>query len=540
MFKKSNFKPGSKVWIAARHSPGNEQTIDAQLKGLTDYCEQNSLIVVDKFIDAGVSGNSRERDGFNRLLKTILESKRPLVAGVIFWESARMARDWEMAQFLRWAMKYHDYKLEYVIEDTVDGLPGAILEMARDYENEKYLEKIRINSQNGLRTFVTLKWDNGAYCNCWAGQPPWGFQGVQKEIPMEIKMTGKKRVRQCLEPDYEKWETGRRLFELRLQGYTYQEIEQKTGWLKLRGTPSGGHNLDVMARSYWVFFSNPIYMGTLEYKDLIIENWIEPMVSREVWEAANHVAINDHRGNWKRSPRAGKGSQHALAGLCECGLCQAPFYTRRTKEWRYYHCATKQKYGWDKCESRLIGAADLEARVIDHAYSHYLTGDFINLTIEKINRLVGDVNGLEDQIRQIQANIDDLTRQIKNLTDLARLTGNISEIAIQIKGLEQQRALNEWQLKEVLTKPMGKIVIRPEKVEFRLKSLREDLAQPGEAKAVLNQIINKVILWPQQAKICYKPLPGGLEFSNNSLSWTVGNFQDLFSYTIQLPSRIYK
>lgn len=539
MFKKSNFKPGSKVWIAARHSPGNEQTIDAQLNGLIEYCEQNSLVIIDRFIDAGVSGNSRERDGFNRLLKIILESKRPLVAGVIFWESARMARDWEMAQFLRWAMKYHDYKLEYVIEDTVEGLPGAILEMARDYENEKYLEKIRINSQNGLRTFVTLQWGDGTYCNCWAGQPPWGFRGIQKEIPMEIKITGKKRVRQCIEPDYEKWELGRRLFELRLQGYTYQEIEQKTGWLKLRGTPSGGYNLDVMARSYWVFFSNPIYYGTLKYKDLTIENWIEPMVSREVWEAANHVAINDHRGNWKRSPRAGKGSQYTLAGLCECGLCSAPFYTRRTKEWRYYHCATKQRYGWNKCESRLIGAVDLEMRVIDHAYSHYLTGDFINLTIEKINCLVGDANSLDDQIRQIQTNIDNLTGQIKSLVDLARLTGDIAEIATQVRGLEQQRALNEWQLKELLTKPTGKIVIRPEKIELRLRSLKEDLTTPSEAKAVLNQIINKVILWPQQAKICYKLLPG-LEFSDNYPSALVANYQDLFSYTIQLPSRAYK
>lgn len=539
MFKKSRFQPGSKVWIAARHSPGNEQTIDAQLSGLLGYCQENGLIVVDKFIDAGVSGDSRERDGFNRLLETVYNSKRPLVTGVIFWESARIGRDWEATQLLKWAMRYKGYGWEYVIEDTMDGLPGAILEMARDHENDRLLDKIRENSRNGLRVFVTLRDSDGKYCNCWAGQVPWGFKGVQKEVPMLIKMTGKNRVRQCLEPDHEKWELGRRLFELRLQGYTYQEIEQKTGWLKLKGTPSGGHNLDVMARSYWVFFSNSIYMGTLEYQDLVIENWIEPMVSREVWEAANHVAINDHRGNWKRSPRAGKGSQHILAGLCECGLCQAPFYTRRTKEWRYYHCATKQKFGWDKCESRLIGAADLESRVIEHACNNYLDVGIITDLTKEINHLIGDTEGQERQKAETKANIEKLTRQIKNLTDLARLTGNISEIAVQIHGLEQQRALAEWQLKEMQSRPGGRLEVDYGQVETRIIILRDRLTQPSEAKAVLNQIINKVILWPQQAKICYKLLPG-LEFSDNYPSAFVANYQDLFSYTIQLPSRTYR
>jgi len=288
--KKSSLPPGSKVWIVARHSPGQNQAIYSQLSLLQEYCQFNKLEVADQFIDAGESGGNSNREEFTRLRKLAEGSESNLVDGIVFYDSSRFARNFNDAQYVKSMLRWKGYTLEWLLGERYEGLPGAIMETVEDYNNAEFLALISRKSKDGLRQMFKLKDSNGEYLHFWAGGIPWGFRRIEKVLPVVNTVTNKPRIKQCIEPDYPLWPLGQELFTLRATGLTCKEIEQRTNFFGSRGTVNVD-NAFVLTSSYQHLFRNPIYKGKLVFQELTIENYVPAMVSPELWEAANNASI---------------------------------------------------------------------------------------------------------------------------------------------------------------------------------------------------------------------------------------------------------
>lgn len=533
--KQSKLPPGSTVWIVARHSPGKGQSMDTQLSVLREHCKANQLIIKDEFIDAGVSGKKVTRKEFTRMQKLAEGSDKNLVDGVIFYDNSRLARNLKLARYVKSMLIFKGYQLERLIGQDIGGIAGVVVDDLEDYHNEEYLEIIRQKSKDGLRQRFQLRDEAGNYIGFWAGAIPWGYKRVDKVLPVIDTITGKHKVRQCIEPDYPLWSLGQELFTLRATGLTCKEIEQRTGFFGQRGTVNI-YDAFVLTSSYQHFFRNPIYKGKLVFQELTIENYVPAMVSPELWEAANSASITYKRGYWtsRGQVKVSKANpEFLLAGLCECEICQGPFYTTsvvsgsRDRWLRYYVCRTKKTVGGKACLTRYIPAAIYEPRVIDHASDNYF--DFIELIIEEMTSLMSNNPPPFREIEQIKDEINEVDKSIRRLIELAEKTEGVEEVWQRITKLKTQKRTAESRL-EYLRNQLAfpRMMVTPEELRKTANDYREHLRD--DPRITLKQIVDRILINPNKSTIFYK-MPFGVVdtiLPESFYSYQVG-------YAIELP-----
>lgn len=533
---KSKLSPGSQVWLYARHSPGKGQSLHSQLEALKEYCETNGLIIAHTFSDAGKSGSDRNRAGFNGLVELALANKGRLVDGIVVYDSSRIARDMEETQLFRWLTRHRGYVLEQVIGERLDGIAGIFMDVVKDSQNQDYLNELLEKSKNGQRQMFKLKDDEGNYLRFWPGRRPWGFKQVRKTLPIIDTITKKNRVRQCIEPDYDLWPLGKELYQMRANGYSCRDIEAKTDFFGSRGSVDTD-NSNRLAGAYSDFYRNEIYKGQLVYRELIINDYVPAMVSSELWQAANLYSVTYKRGNWPgyRHPRVGKGKgDFALQGLCECGLCNSLMYTVHPKaHLRYYLCRKKQRYGGDSCASRHVPAGPLEQAVIDHAHSHYLTGEFIQMVAEEISAILDNEDGVNDQIAIAEIEVTEASKGLYNLARLAE-RAITDEVWQRLRELEAQKKNAENKLKELRSIDLlKKFEVSGIDLEWALGNLTRRLSAIGEIKQALREIVSKIVVSPKEATIFYR-LPLTI---SEALPKGIADFYQI-GYVIQLPEKV--
>ena len=528
---------GATVIQILRHSPGKGQSITLQKQILDEYCAFNQFQIVGTFIDAGVSGDNRAaRKEFNRFIEMVQANPDRLADGVVFYEAARLAgRDFKMARFVDALLDLKGYILDPIIGEHNSDLSGVIIRDIEAHQNAAELEKGRQRVKHNLRALVQLKDETGSYYGIWPAIVPWGYRGVKKDIGITDTVTNKRRFKQCLEPDYDKWPVGQEIFRLKAEGYSYREIETSTGWLASLGTVNL-EDKDVLASKYRYFLRNAIYKGEFHYSGLILSGYVEPMVTSDIWEAANITAWDQEAQNWKggKAPKTGKAADvFVLAGMCECEHHKTLFYTRNPYHGaisRYYYCKSYRQ--GQTCPVGYIRAAEFEQIVIDHATSHYINGGFIEAVTAEINELLNNRSGLDRQIDQARSELDRISRELFNLSGFIRRMGSSLQfeedyqrlIASQRQAEQRLRDLQSQQLPKQLSISMGQ-------VHGVLEQLGERLRVTGEARAALRQIIDRITLKEQQATVYYR-LPVGIV---EQRLWGLFANDTTFGYVIQLP-----
>ena len=120
--------------------------------------------------------------------------------------------------------------------------------------------------------------------------------------------------------------------------------------------------------SYTTFFSNRLYIGTLEFGDLVIENYCDPIIDRETWDAVQrrvqaHAAHRDLMDPGSRSHPRRAGSRYLLSGLAYCARCGSPLYGLTAPRYDRYACTRSHRRR--DCDLRPIPRLVLEDAVIN-------------------------------------------------------------------------------------------------------------------------------------------------------------------------------
>ena len=86
-FDPRDMPPGTKVWAYARHSPGDNQTIDSQVTEIENEIRKRGWILErDIFKDEWASGSSTEnRKEFRRMLYLATQTPRPAEI-IVIWQ----------------------------------------------------------------------------------------------------------------------------------------------------------------------------------------------------------------------------------------------------------------------------------------------------------------------------------------------------------------------------------------------------------------------------------------------------------------------
>jgi hypothetical protein len=341
-----------------------------------------------------------------------------------------------------------------------------------DIGNQSKAEQASWESQRGL--YHTVR--QGAI----PGTPPFGFSATPIEI---VSAEGVKRIRNSWTPDPEKIPVVREAFELRASGISLANIHKQ---LKL----FSGIN------QYSYFFRNPIYIGTLKYGELKVENYCQRIIDLDIWAAVQKLnEIFDARQNVNvqagiNHPRR-INSPMALSSISFCGRCGSPLYGHNSPRPdksklsdRSYKC-TRARRRLDCDLPRIPGPttenaiiAELECIANDSRYLEVIHA-------ELIQRYQTSKNTVEERVIETRKKLRKLRAQITNITNAIAETGHSTALLKRLSELETDQVIAENLLAELqqqeqprpaelvnISDVMRKLIDRMKNTETRQQTFR--------------------------------------------------------------------
>lgn len=431
----SNLKPGSTVWTYLRDSggEGQDRSVARQEETIRAYCLKYDLILDDRFIfrDVAKSGKSiAGREEFNRMIE-LSEDRSIRPHAIILWNYARFARNASQAIYFISMLRNRGIVVYSITDPIPDSKYSIIIEDSIHIGNEERREQISRDVKEQLHQLVT---NYGAMF----GRPPTGIKREPLDVTIPNPRTGKVRTLNKWIPDPDYIPLIRKAFTMRANGESYQRIGLATG-------------LFASDNSWTTFFANPIYKGALEYGGMVIENYCEPIVSPELWQAVQ--LLNRRRARPKSggadNPRR-VGSSFILSGKIFCQNCGSPMNGYSIKRWDYYACSRRRRR--HDCDARRIPRDALEQAVIEQLLEQLLSLESLLAIQIRMQEAYNKARSSTQQERlELDRKLRAAKKKVSNLTNAIAARGHSkallaaldeaetdeNELLLQLSALEQ-------------------------------------------------------------------------------------------------------
>ena len=166
-----------------------EESIDAQLRAIEDYCKRNNILLVSEYIDRAKSATTDNRPEF---LKMIKEAGQGNFDIIVVHKLDRFARNRYDSAHYKHQLKRYGVALRSVVEN-LDGSPESIImESVLEGMAEYYSKNLAREVMKGMK-------ENALNCVHTGGTPPLGYdieKGTKKLIINEHEATAVKLIYQ--------------------------------------------------------------------------------------------------------------------------------------------------------------------------------------------------------------------------------------------------------------------------------------------------------------------------------------------------------
>jgi DNA invertase Pin-like site-specific DNA recombinase len=428
---------GSTVWAYLRDSggPTQERSIQQQREMLIEYCNQYNLVLSHQpFEDVHKSGGSTQgRDDFSYMISLSATPEKP--KGLLIWNFARFSRGGSYdAQLYKSILRHRGIIIHSLTDKIPEGEFGPIIEAIIDVANKQKKDEASAGAWRGLRHNVK----QGAV----PGTPP---RGIIRTPIKTISTDGIERTAHRWDSDPAFKHRINSAFQMKAEGKSLAQIHKET-------------KLYTSLNSYVTFFSNPIYIGTLQYGEMTIENYCAPTIPKKLWNKVQVImqANADRKNiNSKTEHPRRKSSVYILSGIIKCARCGSPMNGLSTpqpygKDYRRYNCATAKNK--KTCAIKPVPAELVEKLVLDQL--HIFFDDPKNLiniltTFQKDHAAESDK--VEEKRTSLKHQLSATRKKIINLTNaiaekshspamLKKLTDLEEEETAILSGLEQLKA----------------------------------------------------------------------------------------------------
>ena len=397
------------------------ESITNQKSLLTQYVKENSLRLVDIYIDDGYSGTNFDRPEFKRMINDILKGK---INMVITKDMSRLGRDYVgTGELIEKFFPSHGVRYIAVTDNIDTYLDNSNNDVApfKAIMNDMYAKDISKKIKSSLRA----KQKEGKWVG---GRTPFGYRkdpnNKNKLIIFEEQAV-----------------IVRRIFDMCLEGLTCYKIALKLTNEKVK-TPAGYYsfewknnyhlNYEVWnAKTVKDILTNRMYIGDLvqnkrskvNYKIkkiiknnpedyIVVENTHKPIIEKEIfYEIQKRIPKNIGRNEKKE--------KHLLDGLLYCGNCghRISITSRRKKDNRCYticnyyrsymknHVCTTHSNNYDELEKIIINSlTNLYLNNIDKNIIKYNILNNFNKNNELQNKK--ELKILSNNIKQLNNNLD--------------------------------------------------------------------------------------------------------------------------------------
>ena len=473
-----------------------EESIEAQIRAIQKYCNDNDFVLLATYADRGISGTSDKRPEFQRM---IADSSKNQFDAVIVHKLDRFARNRYDSAFYKNILKKNNVRLISVVENLQDNPESVILESVIEGMNEYYSLNLSREVRKGLQ-------ENALECKVTGGPPALGYavdKNTQRYIINEYEAEAVKII-----------------FQMYIDGYSYGDIINtlnKKGYRTRRGLPFAKNSLNNILRNerytgVYIYVKdstkNPtgkyVRFGKYDSEAVIrIPGGIPAIISVEDFQK---VQVKMKERQHKAAKFAAK-QEYLLSGKIYCGECGSPYAGNSRKPrpdhplYVSYKC-TRRNQRNDKCTNPEINRDKLEALVLDKLSNVLFNPDVIPLLVSEYNAYIADKNGsAKKRAEVLQGQLLDTERKITNSVNLMVETGS-SAFKAKLSELEQMKEKLQYELSEAEIALQQEIYCEEEisklfhKAKIQLKN-----GTLANRRIIIEQYVNKVLIYPDRIEV---------------------------------------
>jgi len=456
-----------------------EESIDAQIRAIREYCNKNNIELVEIFTDEAITGKTDNRDDFQRMVKGVIKGLYDVDA-ILVHKFNRFARNKYDSALYKKRLKEVGVKVVSVTQNIDDTPEGELLEGFLEVIDQYYSANLALEVRKGLK-------ENALKGKHAGGQVLFGLS-LDNEgyyVPNE----NAKIVR--------------RIFEEYAAGYPKTEICErlnKEGYRNQRGKPFNTRTLYDLLRNE-KYIGNYVY--TIEQTETIRLDGIikDPIIDYQLWETVQHLCQEGSiRGRYRTPKRA-----YYLTGKAYCEHCGSPISGAGSKRSRngtlnyYYKCVGKTKHK-NGCTNPSLNKDWFEPRVLKSVVNAVMTDEQIariaKVTFEELQEM------RETPIvttQSLQKELSGIIAKQEKLTDLY-LEGDMSKemldkknSALKSRKFEIEKELQKRKIVDGSEEVTEESIIKF--IKDYISFVKENNTADGEfMRAVFGQFIDKVII----------------------------------------------
>ncbi len=473
----SRMRVGLYVRVSTLEQANEGHSISVQQEKLATYCIARGWDVYFTYTDPGFSGSNMERPALKRMFSDIKAGHLDMVLVYKLDRLSRSQRD-----------------TLYMIEDVFLANNVDFVSMTENFDTSSPLGRAMIGI---LSVFAQLEREQikermamgnmaRAASGLWRGGSgaPIGYDYIDGRLVIN---------------EYEAAQI-RLIFDLFLKGHTFNAIQTKlktSGYTNHYGTWNNSHTVTKILQ-------NSTYIGKLRYAGKEYEGVHEPIISQEIWNAAQ-LRLKEVLRNLTDHQKTPFIATKLLTGFTWCGECGARYFFRCCNhknvagisiKYDYYRCYTKEGHKKmrtaAKCSSHSWHVHKLDNLIINEIKKLAFNPEEIKILINKSREAMPE----DTHSVAIKKRLEEIEKQTNKIMDLYTL-GNIplEVISTRAEALAQER---EKLLLELESLQIPEATLSAEEAIAIVANTEEVFANGTmeEKRAFLSSLVNKIVVYP--------------------------------------------
>lgn len=471
-----------------------EESIDAQLRAIREYCDKNDYSLVKVYADEAASATTDSRKEFLRMMEDSGGSKFDVI---IVHKLDRFSRNKYDSAIYKKKLKDHNIKLISVLE-RLDGSPESIiLESMLEGMAEYFSKNLAREVMKGLK-------ENALKCQHTGGIPPTGYDvGPNKTYVINEAEA----------------EIVRKIFRMYLAGNGYaliaQDLNNSGQCTKRCGLFTKNSIRDILLNEkytgVYVYNKRLSKKDNHKYKDdkeiIRIEGGIPAIVSKEDFEEVQKRILEKRRG-----PRMNSKRFYLLTGKIECGECGSAYVGagyaggRNGKRYPIYSCTGKKQH---TCNNKVIRQELIENFVITELKNNVFTDEAIERITKELSIKIQERNKHHsEKLKALKDKKKDIETKLDMAFDMV-FEGTMTREAYAKKAKEWELMVRDLNAEIIDKEDKNFNWVDEDTIKKFLLGSRDMLEQddPLLKRKVVELFVSKIIIYPDYIDVDYKVDP---------------------------------
>ena len=493
--------------IYARFSSNNqrEESIDAQVRAITEYANKNGYVIVKSYIDEAFSATTDQRPAFLEMIK---ECEDDIFDVILIHKLDRFARNRYDSAIYKRMIQDNDIRLISVLENIDDSPESVMLESTLEAVAEYFSRNLAREVRKGLK-------ENALKGNHTGGKPPLGYM-LDENKKLIINPDEAYLVRMIFE-------------KYTVEGFGYGALADylnNLGYVSKSGKK-------FTKNSFHDMLKNEKYIGTYTFdisapksasgkrnhhkhksqdKIIRIENNHEAIISKDLFEKTQiKMNSNKHSSNRTISKNKRSTENYLFTGIiyCSCGskMSGKTCYSGRSKTKLSTYICNDRVRKTSECRNKAINKNAIESKVLASFVNTVFSKKHEPLLIAQYRdfaKKTTKIDPNEIALKNLKKSLVSKENKLNKLIDLM-LESDSKNLINKMQSLENEISFIEKEIKSIESAIVP--VHSPSDVEIKkaITQLKKKI-ESGELeniKSILQHYISKIVVDDKNVYIQY-------------------------------------